>query len=414
MRDYICEALIKYMNIPSKSIKLSDYSYALPEEKIAKHPLEDRSSSKLLVYRNQQIAHGKFNTIDQLIENSTLFFNDTKVIPARLHFKKDTGALIEIFLLEPVTPTNDVAKAMLVKNVCAWHCMVGNFKKWKEGQVLKLLLDINNTIISLEASIKDREAHIIELRWEGDLPFVDVVTAAGKIPLPPYINRELNETDKERYQTVYSASEGAVAAPTAGLHFTEQVLDKIKSAGNNIDYLTLHVSAGTFQPIKVDNAIEHTMHSEQIVVSMSNIEAILKSSNTIAVGTTSMRTLESLYWYGVQLLKKQDSTFTIAKLAPYQYPKEALPSVKESIGAIHALMVKEGLKTIHGFTEIFIFPGYEFKICKGLITNFHLPGSTLILLVAAFIGPDWKKVYQEALDNNYRFLSYGDSSILLP
>lgn len=403
------------MKMPAKSIQLKDYEYELPESKIAKHPLNNRSNSKLLAYKQGNISHQEFKSIDEFVNTgSTLFFNNTKVIPARLHFKKDTGALIEIFLLEPISPTNEVAQAMLVKGSCEWHCMIGNFKKWKEGQILSNSLILDGVEVTLKAEISNRERQVIKFHWEADLPFVDIVSAAGKIPLPPYINRELNDDDKERYQTIYSKQDGAVAAPTAGLHFTEEVMNKLKSGGNTIDYLTLHVSAGTFQPIKVENALEHVMHSEQVVVSMHNIDTLLNSENVIAVGTTSMRTLESLYWYGVKLIKTQDHQFSIEKLAPYQFAASELPSGAEAILAIKAHMEKHQLNTITGFTEIFIFPGYDFKICKGLITNFHLPGSTLILLVAAFIGEDWRKVYEEALENDYRFLSYGDSSILLP
>lgn len=403
------------MKAPVESIKLSDFEYELPDSKIAKHPLEDRSSSKLLVYKKGKVYHNQFKSIEQEIgKDNTIFFNNTKVIPARLHFKKETGALIEIFLLEPVNPTNEVAQAMLVKNSCEWRCMIGNLKRWKEGQELHLCLDISKGQVNLKAEIHDRSNQTVRFTWDEDLPFVDIVSAAGKIPLPPYIDREVEENDKERYQTVYSLEDGAVAAPTAGLHFTDEIISQIKSSGNEIDYLTLHVSAGTFQPIKVDNAADHNMHSEQIAITLNNLETILRSKHIIAVGTTSMRTLESLYWYGVKLMKTDNDSFNIEKFAPYQYESHQLPELKESIEAVKSHMLNKGLKTITGFTEIFIFPGYTFQVCQGLITNFHMSGSTLILLVAAFIGEDWRNVYQEALDREYRFLSYGDSSILIP
>ena len=403
------------MKISDQSISLTDYTYELPESKIAKHPLPDRSASKLLAYNKGKITHENFSDIgDHISADTTLFFNDTKVIPARLYFKKETGALIEVFLLEPVSPTNDVAKAMLVKDSCQWHCMIGNLKKWKDGQVLELQMDIDDQAVVIQAQIANREKQIIELSWDGDMPFVDVVTAAGKIPLPPYIDRELDENDKNRYQTVYSNHEGAVAAPTAGLHFTEEVIGQLRSNSVKINYLTLHVSAGTFQPVKVENAIDHTMHSEQVVVSLDNINAVIESEKIVAVGTTSMRTLESLYWYGVKLIKTDNPEFNIPKLFPYQFEDQELPDLKESFLAIKRHMSNLDLKIITGFTEIFIFPGYTFKVCNGLVTNFHLPGSTLILLVAAFVGEDWKTIYNEALQNGYRFLSYGDSSVLLP
>ena len=395
------------------AISLSEYKYDLPEEKIAKFPLSKRDSSKLLVYKSEIIEHTSFSrVVDYLPEGTSLFFNDTRVIPARLHFKKDTGAHIEIFLLEPLVPTRDVAQAMLVKASSEWKCMVGNFKKWKSDQTLTLELPIEENTLRLQAHIVDRENQVIGFSWEGDHSFVEIIQAAGKIPLPPYINRDVDESDKERYQTVYSHHEGAVAAPTAGLHFSDEVLSALRSKNIALNYLTLHVSAGTFQPVKEENVLHHAMHSEQVVVTLENITSIISNPNVVAVGTTSMRTLESLYWYGVKLLRQEDAAFTIEKLFPYTLDSEELPTAQKSFGAIKAYMERHNLTTISGHTEIFIFPGYDFKVCRGLITNYHLPGSTLILLVAAFIGQSWRKVYQEALDNEYRFLSYGDSSLL--
>lgn len=396
-------------------ISLQEYKYDLPDEKIAKYPLQERMSSKLLVYRSGNIEHSAFSRLEQYLpEDSALFFNDTRVIPARLHFKKETGAHIEVFLLEPVLPTRDVAQSMWVRGSCQWKCMVGNLKKWKEDQALVLQLPMQEHTVALEAKLVDRASQTIEFNWEEDYTFVDIIQAAGKIPLPPYINREVNDEDKERYQTVYSNHEGAVAAPTAGLHFSDEILKKLEQKGITLNYLTLHVSAGTFQPVKEENVINHPMHSEQVVVTMDNIDALLDNPKVIAVGTTSMRTLESLYWYGVKILLKNDTNFNIEKLLPYEFEASVLPSPAESFAAIKKRMESNNHEMLIGHTEIFIFPGYDFKVCKGLITNYHLPGSTLILLVAAFIGEDWRKVYQEALDNNYRFLSYGDSSLLLP
>ncbi len=396
------------MNKAPQPINLSEYTYDLPENRIAKKPLTNRSDSKLLYYKAGEIQHAQFRHIDEFIpQNAHLVFNDTKVIPARLHFTKDTGALIEIFLLEPVAPVNEVASAMLVKNKCQWRCMIGNLKKWKD-QTLRKELSKDTT---LQASLVDRENQIVELSWNPDNEFVHIVESAGKIPLPPYINREVTFEDSERYQTVYSKFDGAVAAPTAGLHFDNSIITNLKNKGASIDYVTLHVSAGTFQPVKVENAVEHDMHSEQMVIRKDVIRNLVDNDFTIAVGTTSMRTLESLYWYGVKLLNGNES-FVIEKLYPYNQKNSI--SRKESLSAVLDHMERNDMKTITGFTEIFIFPGYKFKICKGLITNYHLPGSTLILLVAAFIGDNWKKVYNEALANDYRFLSYGDSSLLMP
>ena len=397
-------------NTPTE-ISLNDYTYNLPEEKIAKEPLKERSDSKLLTYKNGDISQDIFKNIAQHIpSDACLIFNNTRVIPARLFFVKETGALIEIFLLEPVAPTNEVARAMLVKNTCVWKCMIGNLKKWKEGQVLNLALPNGH---NLQAQITNREQQLVEFTWDTDEEFVHILEAAGKIPLPPYIDREVTFEDQERYQTVYSKFEGAVAAPTAGLHFDDKTLNSLTKKGVSFDYLTLHVSAGTFQPIKVDNVLEHAMHSEQVVITLENINTLLANDFIVSVGTTSMRTLESLYWYGVKLMRGE-TEFFINKLYPYHHDASDLPSKNEALEAVKAHLIQKELTQITGQTEIFIFPGYKFRICNGLITNFHLPGSTLILLVAAFIGEDWREVYKKAVANDYRFLSYGDSSLLLP
>ena len=391
-------------------IDLQDFQYHLPEDKIAKYPLDQRSQSKLLFYEKGAISHYRFKDIDQLIpDRATLFFNDTKVIPARLHFYKETGALIEIFLLEPQWPTHEVASAMLVKKQCNWKCMIGNLKKWKEDT---LKLDITDEVC-ISARLLDRENQRVEFCWNGDHTFVELLELAGKIPLPPYLGREDDDLDKERYQTVYSKQEGAVAAPTAGLHFDNTILSRLSNRAINTDYLTLHVSAGTFQPIKSAVITAHPMHHEQVIVSKKNVENILNSECIIAVGTTSMRTLESLYWFGADLLLKNKKEFNIHKLRPYE-KAATLPDLESVAQAILEYMDHNHLETLTGNTEIFIFPGYRFQVCKGLITNYHLPGSTLILLIAAFIGEDWRQVYEEALKGDYRFLSYGDSSLLLP
>jgi len=397
-----------------KEINLSDYTYSLPDERIAKYPLAKRDQSKLLHYHNGSIEHKNFKDIEALIpDQSTLFFNNTKVIPARLIFHKSTGAQIEIFLLKPISPSPILSIVMEERETVIWECMIGNVKKWKEDIPLVRELIIDDNKITLQASIHDREKRQIQFSWNDDsISFSEIVEASGKVPLPPYLNRQPEEDDKPRYQTVYSAHDGAVAAPTAGLHFTPEILKSLADRGIKESFLTLHVSAGTFQPIKTENILEHPMHSEQMVVDRQSIQSVVEAEGKIiAIGTTSMRTLESLYWFGVRLINGNED-FSIQKLEPYQSKHEV--SRSEAFSAILKWMDKNELSQVIGTTEIFIFPGYQFRVCDGLITNFHQPGSTLILLVAAFIGEDWRKVYQEADTNGYRFLSYGDSSFLLP
>ncbi|WP_394330280.1 S-adenosylmethionine:tRNA ribosyltransferase-isomerase [Roseivirga echinicomitans] len=397
-----------------KEINLSDYTYSLPDERIAKYPLDKRDLSKLLHYHKGVIEHKKFKEIEELIpDHSTLFFNNTKVIPARLIFHKSTGAQIEIFLLKPISPSPILSVVMEERETVIWECMIGNFKKWKDDIPLMRDLILGDKNIILQASIHDREKRQIKFSWNDDsISFSEIVEASGKVPLPPYLNRQPEEDDKPRYQTVYSAHDGAVAAPTAGLHFTPEILKSLADRGIKESFLTLHVSAGTFQPIKTENILEHPMHSEQMVVDRQSIQSVVEAQNSIiAIGTTSMRTLESLYWFGVRLMHG-DEGFAIEKLEPYQSQQKAARS--EAFSAILEWMDRNNLNQIIGTTEIFIFPGYQFRVCDGLITNFHQPGSTLILLVAAFIGEDWRKVYHEADINGYRFLSYGDSSFLLP
>lgn len=402
---------------PFGDVNPADFSYELPDERIARHPLEQRDHSKLLHYKGGEINHLRFDGLPALLpDNAFLFFNDTKVIPARIIFYKETGARIELFLLHPVAPSRMVQEAMQVEGSCVWQCMVGNYKKWKDEQVLSLDLDLGGKTVPLKAQIKDREAMEIELSWEAPgVKLVDVVEAAGQVPLPPYIDREVTEEDKPRYQTVYSSNAGAVAAPTAGLHFTDEVLARLEAKGVGRDFLTLHVSAGTFQPIKAERVTEHPMHSEQILINRENLRNLLVADRfIIATGTTSMRTLESLYWYGVKLLRGEGTDFHIPKLYPYGHGDAALPAMQEAMQAVLSHMEAVGAEQITGETEIFIFPGYTFRVCQGLITNFHLPGSTLILLIAAFVGENWRKIYEEALQGGYRFLSYGDSSLLMP
>ncbi len=410
--DYICDPKYRKRMIPT--IHLRDYQYDLPEDRIRKHAIAKRDQSKLLHYKNGNIKHEVFDQITGLLPpNSQLFFNNTKVIPARIHLQKSTGAVIEIFLLSPVSPSSLVVEAMEVTEKCRWSCMVGNLKKWKE-EPLSTVLKINDEEIKLKATLVDREERLVEFSWQGDSRFVDIVEALGEVPLPPYFHRDPEAEDRERYQTVYSEKEGAVAAPTAGLHFTEEVLKELSDKKINLNYLTLHVSAGTFQPVKEEIASNHPMHSEQVLITRVNLESLLTSQTNITVGTTSMRTLESLYWFGVKLLQDDNATFHIEKLYAYQHEGQSLPSRTEALKAIQQYMDSQRLDILMGDTEIFIMAGYEFRMCDGLITNFHQPGSTLLMLIAAFIGDDWKKVYQQAMDNGYSFLSYGDSSLLMP
>jgi S-adenosylmethionine:tRNA ribosyltransferase-isomerase len=400
------------MEIPS--IDLKEYEYTLPEDRIAKFPLEKRDSSQLLEYKKGKIQHHHFFNLPDLLDaDSLLVYNNTKVIPARLIFQRQTGARIEVFLLQPLAPSRIMSEIMTSKKPVVWETMIGNLKKWKDEETLQGIIQIDSQEVILSARLVNRDLMQVEFSWnDSEIAFVDLVEACGETPLPPYLNRKAEENDKSRYQTVYSEREGAVAAPTAGLHFTEEVFDALRKKGIQEAALTLHVSAGTFQPIKVKAVEEHPMHSEQLEIKRETIEKLLlHSGKVVAVGTTSVRTLESMYWYGVQLIEKRGNRFEIGKLAPY-VSRAYLPTRKEALQAILKVMEESNSDTIIGTTSIFIFPGYKFQLVDGLITNFHQPGSTLVLLIAALVGEDWKKIYQEALDSNYRFLSYGDSSLL--
>jgi S-adenosylmethionine:tRNA ribosyltransferase-isomerase len=400
------------MQIPK--IDLKAYEYTLPEERIAKFPLKKRDDSKLLHYKNGVISHFNFHQIPDLLPaDSLLVYNDTKVIPARLIFQRGTGAKIEIFLLQPLLPTTVIPKIMLAKHPVVWETMIGNSKKWKDGEILTESISLNGKEILLKATLLDRESRTVEFAWDDNtITFVDVIEASGEVPLPPYLNRKPEAEDKNRYQTVYSEKEGAVAAPTAGLHFTKEIFEILEKKGIQKTQVTLHVSAGTFQPIKVTDVSDHPMHSEQIHVTKSAIESVITNEGKIiAVGTTSIRTLESLFWYGVKLIENKGEELKIEKLFPYEF-RECLPTLKESFQAILTQMDLHKLETIMGTTEIFIFPRYSYRVVNALITNFHQPGSTLILLIATILGDDWRRVYACALAEDYRFLSYGDSSLL--
>jgi len=405
--------------MPAPTINLKDYTYHLPDDRIAEFPLPQRDDSKLLFYNKGHIGTNYFHELPNLInKNSLLVFNNTKVIPARLYFRKSTNALIEIFLLAPLLPTPIVSLSMQVTGTCVWKCMVGNLKKWTENEVLtnSIYLPDRSLEMIVTASWHCRENMEVRLTWDFKKnTFLDLLNAVGQMPIPPYLKRKATASDSEKYQTLYAKHEGAVAAPTAGLHFTDNVLQQLFLNGIKRAEVTLHVSAGTFQPVKViDDVKKHNMHAEQIIVSKSTIEQLLKCiGNTSVVGTTSMRTLESLYWYGVKLVEQPDAPFYIEKLFCYETILQDI-SVEQSLQNILTYLQKSNSSHIQGSTEIIILPGYTFRICNGLITNFHQPDSTLILLIAAFIGEDWRKVYDYALLNEYRFLSYGDSSLLMP
>ncbi len=387
---------------------IKDFHYHLPEERIAKYPLEKRDASKLLFWNKGQITHHQFiEAPDLLPEKSLLVFNDTKVISARMLFKKSTGAQIEIFLLHPESPTRDIQKAMTITGSTIWHCMIGNKKKWKDGKLLK---QIGNYTITAE--YYDRENNLIQFDWNKKETFADIVNRSGETPLPPYLKRKPVEEDSDRYQTIYSKNDGAVAAPTAGLHFTNEVLKKLERQNIQMEYLTLHVSAGTFKPVETSDYRKHDMHREQIVISGTRVKKLIQNhDNIIAVGTTSLRILESLYWYGVMLHKNPECLFEIDKDLPYQHKTNL--SFQQALEEVINYFERQNLNELHGETEIFIYPGYQIRSAKGLFTNFHLPKSTLLLLISSFVNGQWKDIYREALAHDYRFLSYGDSSLLL-
>ncbi len=402
-----------------REITISDYTYNLPEEKIAKYPLEKRDESKLLTYKNGAIETNIYKHLAKEIpENSLLIFNNTKVVEARLLFTKNTGASIEIFCLEPADAYADITTAMLQHKRVLWKCLVGGAKKWKE-ELLTLTIKNNNTDFTLEARKieKCNDYFLIEFNWNVEqLSFAEVLHLTGQIPLPPYLNRDVEETDKQSYQTVYAKHDGSVAAPTAGLHFTEEIFETLKQKNIATNYVTLHVGAGTFKPVKAASMLQHEMHSEFIEIEIDTIKSILQNlnNNIIAVGTTSLRTIESLYWIGVQFSynfeEEQAEIIEIHQWDCYELPQNI--DAKKAIESVINWMQKKQIKKLIAKTQILIAPGYKLRIAKGLITNFHQPNSTLLLLVAAIIGDDWKKVYNYALNNNFRFLSYGDGSLL--
>ena len=404
------------MNI--KDIQIKDFNYPLDDERIAKHPLAEREKCKLLFYRNGEIQDLHFYDVPRLLpEKATLVYNNTRVINARLRFRKPNGgATIEIFCLEPVAP-RDYAQIFQTTGECSWLCFVGNSKRWKTG-ALAQCIDVNGTEVELAASRGEQRgnAFVINFTWNNsDVTFASLLEAIGEIPIPPYLNRSTEESDSEDYQTVYSHIKGSVAAPTAGLHFTDEVLAECDKRGITRRELTLHVGAGTFQPVKSENIGEQAMHTEFISVDRSLLEDLINAEgNVIAVGTTSVRTLESLYYIGITLMNNPDASeeeLRVKQWAPYE--KEYCTPTRDALQAIITHLDNNNLDRYIGSTQIMIAPSFKFRIIRGMITNFHQPQSTLLLLVSAFVDGKWKEMYDHALDNGYRFLSYGDSSLLL-
>ncbi len=402
----------------TKHIKISDFDYPLPDERIAKFPLPVRDQSKLLVYRHGEVSQDVFTSLPSYLPSGSLMiFNNTKVIQARLHFRKETGALIEVFCLEPIQP-NDYVLSFQQTRKCSWLCMIGNLKKWKEGS-LSREIEIKGKTVLLTATRGECRgtSHWIDFEWNNDsFTFADILEIVGELPIPPYLNRETQESDKETYQTVYSKIKGSVAAPTAGLHFTERVLNSLKEKDIDLEELTLHVGAGTFKPVKSEEIEGHEMHTEYISVHKQTIEKLIAHhGEAIAVGTTSVRTLESLYYIGLILSQNPDASeeeLHVKQWTPYENKIEM--STVESLQHILNYLNRHEMETLDTSTQIIIAPGYQYNIVKAMVTNFHQPKSTLLLLVSAFIKGDWRAIYNYALANGFRFLSYGDSSLLIP
>lgn len=401
-----------------KHIKISEYNYPLPDQRIAKFPLSARDHSKLLIYNKGMISDDIFTSLpNYLPKGSLMIFNNTKVIQARLHFHKETGALIEVFCLEPLQP-NDYSLSFQQTRKCSWLCMIGNLKKWKEG-ILSRELIVKGQPVSLTATRGKccGTSHQIDFEWNNtEITFADILEIFGELPIPPYLNRDTEESDKETYQTVYSKIKGSVAAPTAGLHFTGRVFDNLKEQGIQCEELTLHVGAGTFKPVKSEEIAEHDMHTEYISVSRHTIQQLIAhNGQAIAVGTTSVRTLESLYHIGVSISinpHANEEELHVKQWQPYEQPSNLPPEV--SLRYILNYLDIHQMETLHTSTQIIIAPGYNYRIVKAIVTNFHQPQSTLLLLVSAFVNGNWRSIYDYALTHDFRFLSYGDSSLLIP
>ncbi len=395
-------------------IRIEDFNYILPDERIAKYPLPQRDSSKLLIYKDDNVSESSFSLLPaELPENSLMIFNDTKVVPARLHFQRSSGAHIEIFCLEPVLPEEYVS-SFATTDKCRWKCIVGNIKRWKNDtlSLYNFLNDSDIAIMNLKADLVERvgETSIVEFTWDNKAPFSKVLEVCGSIPIPPYLNRDTEEVDLERYQTLYARFRGSVAAPTAGLHFTDTVLESIRRKNIITDTVCLHVGAGTFLPVKSSLVSEHTMHREPFVVTLSLLERLLENKGkVVAVGTTSVRTLESLYYIGVSCIESGQPS-DVNQWDPYS--REYTYSLEQSISAIIKYLKDNNKSQLSLGTRIIIVPGFRFRIVDVLVTNFHQPQSTLLLLISAFVDGDWKKIYNYALGHDFRFLSYGDSSVL--
>ena len=405
------------MDIETQKININDYSYALPDERIAKFPLPHRDESKLLLYRGGTVSESVFKHIaDYLPKGALVVFNNTRVIQARLLFRRTTGARIEVFCLDPQEP-HDYESIFLQTKTCSWICLVGNAKKWKEPVLSReIYVGGRQVVLTAERTESHGETHVIRFRWSGGCSFAEVLDAAGELPIPPYLHRKTQESDLKTYQTVYSKVKGSVAAPTAGLHFTPEVLAELDSRGFAREELTLHVGAGTFKPVKSETIGGHEMHTEYISVRRSTIEHIMRhEGDIIAVGTTSVRTLESLYYIGVTLAAQPEASaggLVVSQWMPYEEKNNRL-STAEALQNILDHLDRHRLDTLITATQIIIAPGYTFKVVSGIVTNFHQPGSTLLLLISAFVDGDWKKIYDYALSHGFRFLSYGDSSLLL-
>ena len=408
------------MHTPQQ-IQINEYTYALPDERIAKYPLAERDASKLLIYRGGQIRETLFRSLpDCLPDGALLVFNNTRVIRARLLFRKDTGAMIEIFCLEPALPS-DYEQSFAQTDHCTWHCLVGNSKRWKSGQ-LHTTVTVGSEPVTLSAeriSVAGEAGDLVDFHWDNPCcTFSDVLEAVGVLPIPPYLHRETEAQDLQTYQTVYSKVKGSVAAPTAGLHFTPAVLAELDARGIEREEVTLHVGAGTFRPVKSDTIGGHAMHTEHFAVTRRTVDRLLaKPEHVIAVGTTSVRTLESLYYIGCALARggadeSADEAFTVGQWEPYGADAPTL-TAEEALRAILCYLDRRGMDRLWAATQIIIAPGYQFKIVRGMVTNFHQPQSTLLLLVSAFVGGDWRTIYDYALAHDFRFLSYGDSSLLL-
>ncbi|RLD81763.1 MAG: S-adenosylmethionine:tRNA ribosyltransferase-isomerase [Bacteroidetes bacterium] len=394
-------------------ICMDKYAYDLPQDRIAEYPVEERDTSRLLIMQGDHPAEDVFNKLPEYLpDGGMMVFNDTRVIRARLVFRKETGARIEVFCLEPVLPTSEIAKAFEARSGVSWKCLIGNAKKWRSGK-LSMLLDAPQGKINFEAErTADADgAFLVHFTWDPpDMALAEVLEAAGKVPLPPYIEREAEEGDLNSYQTIYAKQDGSVAAPTAGLHFTKNVLDALKRKSIQAGHVTLHVSAGTFKPVSHDDIRDHEMHREQIIVERTLIKSLLNNDGKLtAVGTTSMRTLESLYWFGHALASDTEAEFCVKQWQPYEKAPDI--STEESLNNILKHMDQKGIDEISGITSLIIIPGYKFRIVDILVTNFHMPKSTLLLLVAAFAGEAWQHAYAYALEHGFRFLSYGDSCL---